>query len=621
MAPCFAALAASVALAGPSQAQESGSQEKRYDLLHVEVSLTIEPDLDTCVSGWVQNRIRALADGCTEVRFHAAETLTVGAAWDAQGNGLNITELPDQELIVVELARPLQPFEDEWIRIAYSVACPGFGGGADGPAGIRRTSGGPGSRRELWTLNQFDGTRTWIPTWDYPNDVATFGATVRVPEPFSAIATGRLLATDQQSSYETSVWRCDDELPTYLFSLAAGVWVTEETPGRVPIRALRPEHVPWEPFEESVSAAPGALRLFEQRLGSPYAYPRLDLLFVHGLSVDGTPPEHSRVLGMENPTAVLLRLESFNGDDGLRPDQAKRVLAHELAHHWFGNRTTNDSWRHFWLHEAWATHLELDWLQRAVSEAAYTYALEALRDESIASGSPQLILEPTAPQFGAGLRPAYAKGAAVLHMLEDRLGEQGFWAAARRFLVEHDGSQVATADLVRSIRLATGKDLTDFFEAWVAGTGHPRVQAEVVTAAGLATLRIAATAGTTASPGYGEHVDVEVLFADLSPAAEHEVPVYGPLLEIALGPIANVSDIVVHPGALLVEIDLTKPAAMWQRQLGDPRPAVRWAAVRPAVELEPTDSTLKATLDAMVADPSTPQELVDQIKASRATTP
>ena len=149
------------------------------------------------------------------------------------------------------------------------------------------------------------------------------------------------------------------------------------------------------------------------------------------------------------------------------------LMAHEIAHTWWGNGVTNQAWTEFWLNEGLATFMSAVWLQQHDGEAAYQARVKAWRerlDALRAAGADKPLV------FADWRKPSrndravvYQKGAYVIHMLRQALGEDAFWLGIRDYTRANMGKSVTTADFKRAMEQASGRDLSAFFAKW-AGT-------------------------------------------------------------------------------------------------------------------------------------------------------
>lgn len=147
------------------------------------------------------------------------------------------------------------------------------------------------------------------------------------------------------------------------------------------------------------------------------------------------------------------------------------LIAHELAHQWWGNEITCLDWTHFWLNEGFATFMAGAYREKRFGREAYLKEVETWRaryERVKAAGKDRSLVFPDWNRPTSEDRAlVYQKGALVLHALRERLGEELFWRGLRAYTRDHFSKSVTTADFQRAMERSTGKDLSDFFDEWV----------------------------------------------------------------------------------------------------------------------------------------------------------
>ena len=324
-------------------------------------------------------------------------------------------------------------------------------------------------RRVVWTQGATEDTRYWVPTYDHPNDKATWEFRVTTGRDERALSNGRLVSTRRVGSTIEWHWSQTKPASTYLMSVVTGDYVVLQDVWRgVPIGY-------WT-YPDSIEAAwrgfgltPRMVDLFSARTGVPYPWAKYDQVvapdFIFG--------------GMENVTATTQADDRILHPAWAEPEaNAEALVAHELAHQWFGNYLTARDWPHIWLNEGFATFFEGVWAE--ATHGAHAGALARLAEQ-----------EATIEADRAGRRPLvydrwvtdplelffsghiYPKGATVLHSLRHDLGDSVFWAGMAAYTRKHALSSVTTDDFQRAMEVASGRDLSRFFSQWVHGAGFP----------------------------------------------------------------------------------------------------------------------------------------------------
>ncbi len=338
---------------------------------------------------------------------------------------------------------------------------------------IQPDHGYPSKRFEAWTQGEDEDSRHWFPCYDEPNELSTSEMHVTVAEPNTVVAIGELTGVDQDGDgRRTYHWRQNVPHATYLTSVVAGEYseIRDGWDG-IPITY----HVPVgkeDDGREAFKNTPEMMRLFSEKIGVRYPYAKYSQVVVQDFIFGG----------MENVSATTVT-DSILYDARARLDQdADYLVAHELAHQWFGDLLTCRDWAHGWLNEGFATFFELVWHEYHSGLDWYRVMLQAEIDSYLreASGSYRRAIVTNVYNAPMDLfdRHLYEKGGIVLNMLRRELGDELYWKAIRRYAITQRSTNVTTPDLQKAIEAATGRNMDWFFDQWVYGAGHPEIKAE-----------------------------------------------------------------------------------------------------------------------------------------------
>jgi puromycin-sensitive aminopeptidase len=322
---------------------------------------------------------------------------------------------------------------------------------------------------------QFEATdaRRAFPGWDEPSFKAVFATTLVVDEDLEAISNTRIVETRPVAGGKKAVRFADTiVMSTYLLAFVVGR--LEATPptlvGRTPVRVwFVPGKQPIARFGESIATF--ALRFFEDYYGMPYPGDKLDFLAIPDFASGA----------MENLGAITFRETALLVDERTAThnelERVADVVAHEVAHMWFGDLVTMSWWNGIWLNEAFATFMEMlcvdawkpewrRWDSFGVSRAA-ALALDGL------ANTRSIEVPVKAPRDAEAMFDAltYEKGASVLRMLEQHLGPDEFRAGIRRYLHRHRFANTETRDLWEALGAA------DIMEEWIFAPGYPAISA------------------------------------------------------------------------------------------------------------------------------------------------
>jgi len=296
-------------------------------------------------------------------------------------------------------------------------------------------------------------TSQWMVAVDAPDDRATLDLEVTMPTGWKAAGSGRQMAGAGRKGRTVYHWRQDRDVPTYTFGFVAGVFaeVTQAHRG-LALRYLGAAF-PADDLRRIFRDTPAMMDFLEERAGVPYpgdAYTQA-LVPVSG--------------GQE--LAGLSHMSDAYGRTVLADATATSLIAHELAHQWWGNLVTNRDWTHFWLNEGFATFMAAAYKERVRGRDAYQADVEGWRrrvDQLRAAGTDKALVFPDWNRPSADDRAVvYQKGALVLHELRELLGDTPFWAAVRAYTQRHAGQPVTSTDLQRAFEASSGRDLSRFF--------------------------------------------------------------------------------------------------------------------------------------------------------------
>jgi len=296
------------------------------------------------------------------------------------------------------------------------------------------------------------GAFTWYPVNDQPADKAFYDVKVDVPGRWVGISNGRLLARSTKAGRTRTAWRLTHPAASYLVTIAIGPYrrYDDTGPHGLPITYwVRPGDRRLLPV---VRQAPEAIGWLEDRLG-PLPSDRMGFVIV---------PDAS---GMETQDMITLGRESIQHDGG-------QVVAHELAHQWYGDAVTPSDWRDVWMNEGMATYLaEVNW-SADHGAGSRQEILRGFADR--ASWIRDMWGPPTAyhpESFGEG--DVYFIPALMWDTLRQRLGDDEFWSLATRWLQTHRFTSQDHDTLAAWWSKQSGEDLTPVFRAWLEGPREP----------------------------------------------------------------------------------------------------------------------------------------------------
>ncbi|MFE4107888.1 M1 family aminopeptidase [Almyronema epifaneia] len=349
------------------------------------------------------------------------------------------------------------------LAIAYRCQQPQRGLYFIGP-----TADYPDKPVQVWTQGEDEDSRFWFPCFDYPGQLSTSEMRVRVPQPYIAVSNGELIATEEDGDSKIYHWLQKQVHPTYLMTLAVGDFdVIQDQWRDVPV-TYYVEKGRKDDGQRTMGKTPQMIEFFSQVFGYDYAYPKYAQVCVADFIFGG----------MENTSTTLLTDRCLLDERAALDNRnAESLVAHELAHQWFGDLLVINHWSHAWVKEGMATYSEVLWTdhQYGAEEAAY-YRLGEMRNylsEDKTRYRRPMVTHIYREAIELYDRHIYEKGACVYHMLRTELGDALFQKAIHTFVQDNAHRTVETIDLIRAIEKATGRNLRFIFDQYVFRGGHP----------------------------------------------------------------------------------------------------------------------------------------------------
>ncbi|MCU1455625.1 MAG: putative aminopeptidase [Acidimicrobiales bacterium] len=444
----------------------------RYDLV-------LEPDLEGATFQGTEAVAVEVHEPVDEIVLHA-QHLTVDEAWldRPDGTRLDATASLDEERQELRLALSGTAAPGEWTlhtRFAGTLN--------DKLVGFYRSTftDDAGEKRTL-ACTQFEApyARWAFPCWDEPEHKAVFGITLMVDPGLLAISNSAEVSDEPTDDGRRRIRFADTmKMSTYLVAFVVGPLEATEPidVDGVPLRIVVP---PGKLHLTDFAAGVGAfsLRFLADWYGSAYPGDKLDLVAIPDFSFGA----------MENLGCVTFR-ETALLLDGPRATQADQqrvadVIAHEIAHMWFGDLVTMRWWNGIWLNEAFATFMEMlttdayrpDWERWTDFGIARSAAFDT---DSLSSTRPiEFTVNTPAEAEGMFDVLTYEKGSSVVRMLEQYLGEDRFREGIRHYLDTHRYGNTETTDLWDAIESATGEPVRRIMDTWIFQPGHPAVTVE-----------------------------------------------------------------------------------------------------------------------------------------------
>ena len=368
---------------------------------------------------------------CGELTTDAVQEHSAAQRFEAQQHRLKIT-----------LSRPAKLGETREIDIAYH-GIPKYG--------IRFFP----DQSQVYTIFS---TSQWMVCVDAPEDKATLSMKLIVPAGLTPVANGRLVNTselpDRKFAYQ---WEQKSPIPTYVFGFAIGPFHSVvQKKGRVELHYIS-AHFSDDELQRIFRDTPDMLEFYESRSGVRYA----DRVYTQVLATGNVEQEMSS----------FTTLGEAYGKQVLANDHDIWLGAHEFAHQWWGNMVTCRDWNHFWLNEGMANFMAAAYLEHRFGRADYLREIESYRTsyEKVrnAGKDKSLVFPDWLHPTSLDRALVYDKGAYVLHLLREEMGEERFWKGIKSYTRAYFGKSVVTGDFQTAMEQAGGKSLKTFFTKWV----------------------------------------------------------------------------------------------------------------------------------------------------------
>ncbi len=411
------------------------------------IDIVATQDLDRFnldLRGMVVEAITVNGNTAIEVPPPAAGAEVEGAAyWHVQDDEARVWELTIQPRPKIKKGQTVR------IVVEYS-------GQTTRPVDIEGVLYGWVTTRDgAMVVGEPEGSMTWYPVSDHPTDKATYSFEITVPEGKVAVANG-LPAQDAvtENGWTTWYWDAPDQQASYLTTASVGDYDLRfsETDDGLPIIDAVDDNL----TSANAATTEASLALQEEMIA-----------FLEGAFV---PYPFNSYGSIVDDDTVGYALETQTRPVYSRVARESTVL-HELAHQWFGDTVSPGRWQDIWLNEGWATYAEWLWSEHTGGDSAQA-SFDAVMDIPADDEFWDLTVADPGP-FGLFLAPIYDRGAATLHALRVKIGDDAFFAAAQEWLVRYNDSTGTTEDFEAISEEVSGQDLDSFFDVWLRTPSKP----------------------------------------------------------------------------------------------------------------------------------------------------
>lgn len=426
-----------------------------YDLKYHRLELNVDPSV-SFISGDVTTYFEA-KEALTEITFDLADNMTVSQVLH-NGNTLSYTQNSDDELVITLPAVQNAGVLDS-LTISYSgnPISSGFGS-------FEQTThnGDP----IIWTLSEPYGAKGWWPCkQDLIDKIDSVDVYLTTPqfnpsnEAYVAVSNGLEISQTTNGSDKTTRYKHRHPIPAYLIAIAV---TNYEVYSHTVSNNGNPFDIVNYVFPENLTSAQAStpvtvdiMNIFSDLFEE---YPFADEKYGHAQFGWGGGMEHTTV--------------SFMGNF------SRNLIAHELAHQWFGNKITCGSWKDIWLNEGFATYLSgIVYEELDGNEAFINWKQQNINTITAAPDGAVYLSDTDTLSVSRifNYRLSYSKGAMVLHMLRKKLGDTEFFGGLQTYLVDEDHAYdyARTEEFINIIETTSGQDLTEFFSDWLYSEGYP----------------------------------------------------------------------------------------------------------------------------------------------------
>ncbi|MBT3224017.1 MAG: hypothetical protein HN348_33530, partial [Proteobacteria bacterium] len=313
--------------------------DRHWDFVHLDLTVKVDWESES-VTGTAVHQVEPLGRPYGWVRLHQV-------ALDIAEVLVNGREVQGWRLGNDTLDIPVPPGRDAEVTVSWRTT-------PDSGMHFRGQRGSADEIREVWTHGEPEENRYWFPGWDYPNDLFTVTTHVEVREPFVALANGVLEEkTPLGDGWNRYSYSFDYPIANYLIAIAAGEYRSYDADGVVPLEFIASRRAREEDVRQTLATSAEQMVYFGESFGTPYPFPVYRQLFVQRF-------KHS---GMENSSFTILNDGLLRHKDEEVTIRDQMLVAHELAHQWFGDLLFCYGWREMWLKEGLAEYYSYRWLE------------------------------------------------------------------------------------------------------------------------------------------------------------------------------------------------------------------------------------------------------------------
>ena len=440
-----------------SQWKNDGSERPRsYDLQHILIKSSFDEPNKT-IFGECTITMQPLHDDFKTFELDAI-AMNIDYVKLPSGKELEHESIYDNRGLKITLDKQYRKSDKITFTVKYSAQP------KSGMYFVQPDSINPNRRWQIWTQGQGRGNDNWFPCLNYFSDKTTTETITTVRENYEVLSNGRLINVthDKKNKTKTFHWKMSHPHSTYLVMLGIGEYhIIKDNYKNVPVNYyVYPHQI--EEANSSLGLTPDMIGFFEKASGAPYPFEKYDQICLNNFMFGG----------MENTTASTLNDKRNVVDKRAQLDyQTTSIVAHELAHQWYGDFITARDDSSHWLQEGFATYFDALYHEHLLGGEEFRRIMDGNFNRYKADEAKQ----GKTPLHYFPARYVYVKGASVLHMLRFVLGDEDFFKVVALYTNRFAYDVANTHDFIKAVKDATGKDLQWFFNQWLFKASYPHL--------------------------------------------------------------------------------------------------------------------------------------------------
>lgn len=526
---------------------------------------------------WENQQLNGTAEITASPYFYATDSLIL----DAKAMEIHSVKLMDKDLnytyndgkfLRIGLDREYSRDEEYIVRIKYTAKPEEKAQG--GSSAISSDKGlyfinpegkDPNQMPQIWTQGETEASSVWFPTIDRPNQKMSQEIYMTVDEKYATLSNGKLVSsTKNDDGTRTDHWKQEIPHVPYLAAMAVGEFAVIEDFYERPDGTKMPVNYYVEPeWEEHAQAifgeTPEMIKHFSELFGVEFPWDKYHSVIVREY-VSGA---------MENTGAVVFGDQVYKTTRELIDMNDHSIIAHELAHHWFGNIVTCESWANLPLNESFANYAQYLWDEHyyGVDQADYYAEKEAEGYYQMAeqTGHHDMIwfdYDEKEDMFDAH---SYNKGGRILHMLRNYVGDDAFFESLKLYLTRHQYEPVEIHELRLAFEDITGEDLNWFFNQWFFAKRHPILKIDMEQNESEVALTVEQVQDLTKAPLY--KLPIHVAIYDDNGKTTYEIEVNKNINEFTFPVKGELKNIIFDEQRMLLgSVKFKKPREFYLHQ-------------------------------------------------------